>query len=127
MRDAVGGSLTLASANPFDSPNIDPGFLNTEFDIFTMREGVKAALRYAGAPAWKDYVIGPYGALANATTDDQIDAFARSNAATEYHPSSTAAMSPRGSKHGVVNPDFSVKNTVGLRIVDASIFVRRFC
>ena len=123
-RNAVGGSITLASANPFDSPNIDPAFLNTDFDIFTIREGVKAAVRFAAAPAWKDYVIGPYGGLAEANTDAEIEEFARSNAATEYHPCSTASMSPKDSPHGVVNPDFTVKNTVGLRIVDASVLVR---
>ena len=122
----VGGSITLASANPFDAPKIDPAFLNSDFDIFTIREGVKAALRFAAAPAWKDYVIGPYGALAEAKTDAQIEAFARSNAAIEYHPCSTAFMSPSGSPYGVVNPDFRVKNTVGLRIVDASVLVRWF-
>ncbi|KAI9451426.1 aryl-alcohol-oxidase from pleurotus Eryingii [Lactarius psammicola] len=115
------GSITLASANPFDAPNIDPALLNSDFDIFTIREGVKAALRFAAAPAWRDYVIGPFGALASAKTDAEIEAYARSHAATVFHPFSTAFMSPNGSPHGVVNPDFSVKKTVGLRIVDASV------
>ena len=126
MRDAAGGSITLASANPFAAPNIDPALLNSDFDIFTIREGVKAALRFAAAPAWKDYVIGPFGALAEAKMDAQIEAYARSHAATVFHPFSTASMSPNGSPHGVVNPDFSVKKTVGLRIVDASVLVRGF-
>ena len=124
MQSAIGGSITLASANPFDPPNIDPALLNSDFDIFTIRESVKAALRFAAAPAWKDFVIGPFGPLAEVQTDAQIDAYARSNATTVFHPFSTASMSPKGSSQGVVNPDFSVKNTVGLRIVDASVLVR---
>ncbi|KAG6812919.1 hypothetical protein H0H93_013591 [Arthromyces matolae] len=32
-------------------------------------------------------------------------------------------MSPRNANHGVVDPDFRVKGTSGLRIVDASVFV----
>lgn len=115
------GSITLASTNPFDAPYIDPALLNSDFDIFTIREGVKAALRFAAAPAWKDYVIEPFGALAEAKTDAQIEAYARNHAATVFHPFSTAFMSPNGSSHGVVNPDFGVKKTVGLRIVDASV------
>jgi choline dehydrogenase len=115
------GSITLASANPFDAPNIDPAFLNSDFDIFTMREGVKAALRFVAGSAWQDYVIGPFGALADAKTDAQIDAYVRSEAVTVFHPFSTASMSPIGSSQGVVNPDLTVKNTVGLRIVDASV------
>lgn len=127
MRNNTGGSITLASANPFDAPNIDPALLNSDFDIFTIREGVKAALRFAAAPAWQDYVIGPFGTLADAKTDAQIESYARSNAVTVFHPFSSASMSPYGSPQGVVNPDFRVKNTVGLRIVDASVVVRRFC
>ena len=126
MRNATGGSITLASANPFDAPHIDPALLSSDFDIFTIREGVKAALRFASGPAWQNYVIGPFGPLADAKTDAQIEAYARSNAATVYHPSSTASMSPNGSPQGVVDPDFGVKNTVGLRIVDASVVVRWF-
>jgi choline dehydrogenase-like flavoprotein len=126
MRNITGGSITLASANPFDAPNIDPAFLNSDFDIFTMREGVKAALRFVAGSAWQDYVIGPFGALADAKTDAQIDAYVRSEAVTVFHPFSTASMSPIGSSQGVVNPDLTVKNTVGLRIVDASVVVCRF-
>jgi choline dehydrogenase-like flavoprotein len=126
MQNGTGGSITLASANPFDAPNIDPALLNSDFDIFTIREGVKAALRFVAGSAWQDYVIGPFGALADAKTDAQIEAYARSNAATVFHPFSTASMSPKGSSQGVVNPDFRVKNTVGLRIVDASVVVRQF-
>ncbi|KAH9016616.1 aryl-alcohol-oxidase from pleurotus Eryingii [Lactarius pseudohatsudake] len=115
------GSITLASANAFDAPNIDPALLNSDFDIFTIREAVKAALRFVAAPAWKDYVIGPFGALAEAKTDEEIEAYARSHGANVFHPSSTAFMSRKGSARGVVNPDLSVKKTVGLRIVDASV------
>ncbi|KAI0270489.1 aryl-alcohol-oxidase from pleurotus Eryingii [Gloeopeniophorella convolvens] len=115
------GSITLASANPFDAPNIDPALLNSDFDIFTMREAVKAALRFAAAPAWKGYVIGPHGALGDAKTDAEIEAYARTNSATVFHPFSTAPMSAVDAKDGVVNPDLTVKKTVGLRIVDASV------
>src|ERR1700761_60854 len=107
MQRAIGGSITLASANPFDPPNIDPALLNSDFDIFTIRESVKAALRFAAAPAWKDFVIGPFGPLADAKTDAEIEAYARSQGSTIFHPFSTAPMSPHGSP-GVVNPDFRV-------------------
>ncbi|KAH8987304.1 aryl-alcohol-oxidase from pleurotus Eryingii [Lactarius akahatsu] len=115
------GSITLASANPFDSPNIDPALLNSDFDIFTMREAVKAALRFVAAPAFKDYVIGPFGDLAEAKTDADIEAYVRSQSSNVFHPACTAYMSRKGSAHGVVDPDFSVKKTIGLRIVDGSV------
>ncbi|KAI0687617.1 aryl-alcohol oxidase-like protein [Cytidiella melzeri] len=119
------GSITLASSNPFDAPLIDAGLLNSAFDIYTMRESIKAMRRFTAAPAWKDWIIAEYGDFANAQTDDQIEAYARANAETINHVSGTAAMGKTGSTgagSGVLNSDLTVKGTVGLRVVDASAF-----
>ena len=64
---------------------------------------------------------------ANAKTDAQIEAFIRANAGSVNHVSGTVAMGKRGSASkgcGALNPDLTVKGTVGLRVVDASSFVR---
>ncbi|KAI0270601.1 aryl-alcohol-oxidase from pleurotus Eryingii [Gloeopeniophorella convolvens] len=116
------GSITLQSSNPWQAPLIDPALLNSDFDIFAIREGIKSALRFAAASAWDGYVIGPYGDLATANTDDELEAYARRNAATVFHPVGTAAMAAKDSSNGVVNPDLTVKGAVGLRVVDASVF-----
>ncbi|KAI0687624.1 aryl-alcohol oxidase-like protein [Cytidiella melzeri] len=119
------GSITLASSNPFDAPVIDAGLLNSDFDIYTMRESIKSMRRFTNAPAWKDWIIAEYGDFANAQTDDQIEAYARASAETINHVSGTAAMGKTGSKgagSGVLNSDLTVKGTVGLRVVDASAF-----
>ncbi|KAI0061203.1 aryl-alcohol-oxidase from pleurotus Eryingii [Artomyces pyxidatus] len=118
------GSLKLASSNPFDFPLIDPGLLNAPFDIATIREAVKAVKRFMAAPAWKGYAVSEYANtnFATSITDSQIEEYARQNAATVFHPAGTAAMSPRSATHGVVNPDLTVKGTVGLRVIDASVF-----
>lgn len=119
----LGGSITLASNNPLDSPNIDPGLLRSEFDVFTMRNAVRSAQRFLSARAWAQYILAPFGELANATTDAELDTYIRANTATIFHPVGTAAMSPKGAKWGVVDPDLLVKGTFGLRVVDASILV----
>ncbi|KAI0039399.1 GMC oxidoreductase [Auriscalpium vulgare] len=118
------GTVKLASANPFDDPLIDPALLASTFDKLTIREAIKAARRFAAAPAWKGYLVGEYAGtgFAAAQTDAQIDAYASANAATVFHPFGTAFMSPASSSKGVVTPDFKVKKTHGLRIVDASVF-----
>ena len=67
-------------------------------------------------------MIEPYGAFAEV----QIEVYERSNSVTVLHPFGTAFMSPNGSPYGVIIPDFSVKNTVGPRIVDASVVVSQF-
>ncbi|KAI9432750.1 aryl-alcohol-oxidase from pleurotus Eryingii [Lactarius indigo] len=116
------GSVTLNSSDPFDFPIIDPAFLSTDFDIFAITEAVKAAQRFMAASPWQGFVLGQFGNFANVTTDEQIAAYARNNAATVFHPVGTAFMSAADAKNGVVNPDLTLKNTVGLRVVDASTF-----
>ncbi|KAG6896161.1 hypothetical protein C0992_009910 [Termitomyces sp. T32_za158] len=115
------GTISLHSSDPFDPPIIDPRYLTSEFDIFAMREAVQSARRFIAAPAWNDYVIGPVGAIANATTDELLDIFIRQNAGSPAHPVGTAAMSAKNATFGVVDPDLQAKGIMGLRIVDASV------
>jgi choline dehydrogenase-like flavoprotein len=89
--------------------------------VAVMRESVKSTRRFVAAPAWADYVIGPI--VPGLDTDDEIDNFVRTTTTTIFHPSGTAGMAAFNSSNGVVNPDLSVKGTLGLRVVDASIFV----
>lgn len=118
-----GGSITLSSADPLAHPIISPNFLATDWDIYVLRESVKKVQKFLTADAWKDYVIGPFGDYAKAVTDAEIEAYARANAATFFHPISTAMMSPKGADWGVTDPDLKVKGVEGLRIVDASVIV----
>ncbi|KAF8075341.1 aryl-alcohol oxidase precursor [Lyophyllum atratum] len=115
------GSVKLRTNDPFTPPLIDPGLLKTDFDKLIMREAIKGVKRFAQAPAWNGYVLGPAGTFANATDDASIDAYAANNAGTLFHPVGTASMSPKGAKNGVTDPDLLVKNVVGLRIVDCSV------
>ncbi|EDR09885.1 uncharacterized protein LACBIDRAFT_318175 [Laccaria bicolor S238N-H82] len=114
------GSVTLASADPFAHPLIDPNYLTTPFDIFAMRETVRAVKRFAAAEAWKDYIIAPFGNFSS-DVDADLDAYIRDQASTVYHMVGTASMSPRGAEWGVVDPDLKVKGAEGIRIVDASV------
>ncbi|KAI9447257.1 aryl-alcohol-oxidase from pleurotus Eryingii [Lactarius psammicola] len=100
-----------------NDPSSGPQAPHYEFIFVGQRQRIVSP----AAPAWSDYVIGPFGTLADAKTDSEIEAFARSHASTVFHPTSTASMSRHDCPHGVVNPDLSVKKTVGLRIVDASV------
>lgn len=120
------GSVTLSSPHdPFSKPIIDPALLATPYDKAIMRQGIRNCVQFASAKAFSGYVLGPIPALANATTSDAaLDDYATASAVTIFHPSGTAKMSAKSAEWGVVNPDLLVKKVTGLRIVDASVFVR---
>jgi choline dehydrogenase-like flavoprotein len=119
-----GGSIKLVSSNPFTAPSIDPSFLTTDFDIFTLKEAVKSVKRLVAVQAWDGYIVGPTPALVNTSTDAGLEAYVRAGASALFHPTGTAAMSPKGADWGVVDPDLKVKGVEGLRIVDGSVLVR---
>jgi len=119
----------LASSNPLDHPIINPNFLTANVDMAVAREAVKATRRFMAAPAWKGWITGEFGDFAKAKTDTQIEAYIRANTATVNHVVGTVAMGPAGCTKkgcGALNPDLTVKGTVGLRVVDASAFVSSF-
>lgn len=117
----IGGNISLNSTNPFDAPLINPNLLGNAVDLAIMREAVKSARAFVKAPAWSDYIVSEFGASANATTDEALDAFIRANADTFDHPVGSVAMGSGGK--APLTPDLRVRGTVGLRVVDASAFV----
>jgi len=120
-----GGSIRLASNDPLHPPLINPGLLSDDFDLAVLREAVKSSRRYVAGPAWNNYVLGPQGAVSSAKTDAELDASIRENALAFTHPVGSAGMSAKDAAYGVVDPDLTVKGIAGLRVVDASILVRR--
>lgn len=103
--------------------------LEEPFDIRALVYAVKAARRYVSAKAFDGYIIEEYGSSLNATTDVEIEEWIRNTAFTVFHPTCTVAMGKNGSASGAgdgaLELDLRVKGTVGLRVVDASIYVSR--
>ncbi|CCM06045.1 uncharacterized protein FIBRA_08291 [Fibroporia radiculosa] len=116
------GTLTLSSDSPFDYPEINPNLLGTPFDVAVMVQAIKDAMQYLTSPAWDGYIIQPYGGLSGATTDAELEEYAREYTRTVFHPVGTAHMEPASQDGGVVTSELLVKNTSGLRVVDASVF-----
>jgi hypothetical protein len=96
------GSVTLASVDPFAMPVINPNFLQTELDLvrdttthhvsgmmlmdgfyqYIMAHAVKAVKQLFTAPAWSNFILGPYGDLAYTNTTTALDTFIRNHSAT---------------------------------------------
>ncbi|KAJ7159446.1 aryl-alcohol oxidase-like protein [Mycena filopes] len=115
------GSIQLRTNSAFDYPAIDPAFYTTAFDIGTVIHAVKAVRTFFSASAWDGFLGPPFPAVAALDTDERIEAYARAGATTMKHPVSTARISKRTEKAGVVGPDLLVKGAKGVRVVDASV------
>ncbi|PPQ81857.1 hypothetical protein CVT25_013457 [Psilocybe cyanescens] len=121
---AARGSVTPTSNDPFGIPSIDAGLMrDNKTDLPLMREAVRSILRLASAPAWSDYIVGPADASQPSLTssDEEVDAFIKGHARSAYHVVGTSSMSKKDAKTGVVDPNLLLKNTVGVRVVDASV------
>ncbi|ROV88058.1 hypothetical protein VMCG_10417 [Cytospora schulzeri] len=112
------GSIIINSADPFNGPTINPGYLSQEIDLRLLREGHKLARKIGSAMSG---TLGAESSPGGSVTDDASwDSWIRQNAGTEYHPSSSCSMLPR-SKGGVVDANLKVYGTTNLRVIDASV------
>lgn len=119
LRPESRGHVTLASADPFDHPLIDPNYLATENDRATIREAVKMMRDIAGQNAL-DALRGPEILPGESVrTDADIDAFIRKTGETIYHPVGTVAMGHHDDSP--LDGDLRVRGVEGLRVVDASV------
>ncbi|KAL9081758.1 MAG: hypothetical protein Q9159_007066 [Coniocarpon cinnabarinum] len=115
------GTITLKSADPDDSPVVDPNYYATEVDRCIMRHAMRMAMRTTETPALEDIIqceTPPQGypVLSSKSTDAELDSRVAHTALSFNHPCGTAAMGR------VVDTELRVKGVKGLRVVDASVF-----
>ena len=115
------GTLTLSSANPEESPVVDPSYYATQADKVMLRSAVQKTLRVMETPAMREVIeceTPPegYPPLTSKSTDSEIDARVAGFGTTIHHPAGTCAMGH------VVDGRLKVRGVDGLRIVDASVF-----
>ncbi|KAL0061682.1 hypothetical protein AAF712_011488 [Marasmius tenuissimus] len=115
------GTISINTTDPFTQPIINFGCLTTRFDVFALREAIKSVWRFASASPWDGYILRSAISISPASSDEELEAYARANAAPNGHIVGTAGMSRRGAVYGVVDPDLKVKGANGLRVIDASV------
>ncbi len=119
LRPESRGSIELASADPLAAPLIRNNFLSTPGDRKAQRESIKIARAIMATSAFKGLVgeeISPGAAL---RSDTDIDAYVRQSIDTIYHPLGACRMG--SDADSVVDLEFRVRGTEGLRVVDASV------
>jgi choline dehydrogenase-like flavoprotein len=122
LRPRSRGSVTLASKDPLEAPQIDPNFLGDRDDMERMVRGVKLVRHLLAQPALARHGGKELKASACAQTDAQIEHFIRDHADTIYHPVGSCRMGK--GPLDVVDAELRVRGIDALRVVDASIMPR---
>ena len=122
LRPQSRGSVTLASADPFAAPLIDPNFFDHPDDMQRMVRGFRLLRGIVGQPALARLGGKEHARSASATTDAEIEQFIRSHADTIYHPVGTCRMG--NGAMDVVGADLRIHGLEGIRVVDASMMPR---
>jgi choline dehydrogenase-like flavoprotein len=122
LRPQSRGSVTLASADPFAPPLIDPNFFDHPDDMQRMVRGFRLMRDLTHRPALARLGGRELARSANATSDAEIEQFIRAYGDTIYHPVGTCRMGP--GEMDVVGADLRIHGLQGIRVVDASIMPR---
>ncbi len=121
------GSVTLKSADPLDTPEIQFNYFedgsDTEGDdLKAVVNGIKL-VRQLTTPLIEQGLIAEEEKPGSATqSDDQLSEYVR-DTAWGHHACGSCAIGPR-SDGGVLDSNFRVHGVSGLRVVDASVFPR---
>ena len=116
------GELKLASADPHTPPHMDFRYLDNEFDLRRLREGVRLVQRLLENEGYRGIVAEHLTPTAEElATDASLDDWLRRTAGTSYHQSGTCKMGPGSDNMAVVDQRGRVHGLENLRVVDASI------
>ncbi|KAF8896484.1 hypothetical protein BD779DRAFT_1608694 [Infundibulicybe gibba] len=113
------GKITLKSNNPWDSPVLDPKYLEASEDVQKLVRGIKLIFKIAKAEPLASRL--DHNDKNPILDHDMHLRIVRERVETLYHPTSTCRMAPL-SEGGVVDSHLRVHGIQNLRVGDASIF-----
>jgi choline dehydrogenase len=122
LRPRARGSVRLRSADPKDTPIVDPNFLGDPYDLKTSTEGVKISREILRQSAMAKYIRKEHFPGDRVRTQADFEDYARQYGRTSYHPVGTCRMG--GDAGSVVDPMLRVRGVEGLRVIDASVMPR---
>ena len=109
------GRISLASADPWQPPVIEPNYLATEHDMNILVAGA----RLVGSLADSHALSGYRDRGGDDPMPDDLREFCRDTAQTQFHPVGTCRFG--NDQDAVVDPELRVRGIDGLRVVDASV------
>ena len=127
------GSITLASASPRELPTVNPRYLSEPYDERLAIETVKVILRIAETPTMRNIIRTPIHGpgetdssgqlkkLASADDEEAIKKFVKATLTQGFHSMGSCVMGSEKKKDRVVDAEFRVLGTKGLRVADMSV------
>ncbi|KAI6177012.1 hypothetical protein M3Y97_00860800 [Aphelenchoides bicaudatus] len=122
MRSQAHGTVRLTSTDPRFHPVMDPNYLSSEQDLIEFRRCIELSRDLFAQKAFDPYRGEELAPGADCKTDEDIDNFVRSKAASAYHPSCTCKMGSSSDDMAVVDGEtMGVHGLENLKVVDASV------
>lgn len=112
------GSVQLRSADPLATPRIHPNYLQDDFDLRVMTEGVEFRREIMSQPAIARHLAQEY-APGRVQGRSDIEGYVKRQAHGALHPMGTCKMGK--DDLAVVDSQLRVHGVVGLRICDNSV------
>ena len=116
------GTIKLMDRDARIPPAVDPAYLSSDEDLYTLRKGITYAMQIADKMMEQSESMVP-ALVPKSDSPESIDEFIRRYLSGAYHLSSTCRMAPQ-EDGGVVDQALRVYGVKGLRVADASIFPR---
>ncbi|KAJ6024089.1 hypothetical protein N7540_004886 [Penicillium herquei] len=114
------GRIYINSSNPLDYPVIDPNYLYNPLDYEVLLKGLRMARELGETAPLSNNLTTETAPGTDVQDDEDWISWIRSEAGTEYHPSSTCAMLPKD-LGGVVDANLLVYGLANVRVADASV------
>nr|XP_027211315.1 glucose dehydrogenase [FAD, quinone]-like [Penaeus vannamei] len=128
LRPKSRGAVSLRSKRPRDLPVIDPNYMSHPYDVETLIEGIRFAIKVGNCTSltkrfkakFHDMIVpGCEGIVFN--TDKYWACYIKHMASSFWHPAGTCKMGPDTDPLAVVDNRLRVRGVRGLRVIDASI------
>ena len=115
------GEILLRSADPFDSPIIDPNFLGSESDFKDVVAGIECVQALTQNRNLREIILQNKSINLNACSmEDKVKDF-KNRAVSVYHPCGTCRMG-KNPNNSSVSEEFKLRGLRNLWVVDASLF-----